>query len=141
MLVHKQKMCTALHTCIQTVLCIKMNSGTQEQSEKLNSATHLQAVVRCLHHLPLSRFCNPSALGNIFLSANQFNTSCQISRTVSKLLELDQTLMVNAIPQQQILNTNLIAVSRGQTSAWVTASWSELQQQIGCMERQAAAKI
>lgn len=141
MLVHKQQMYMSLHTCIRAVLCIKMSSGTHEQSEKLNSATHLHAVVKCLQHLPLSRFCNPSALGNISLSANQFNASCQISRTVSKFLELDQTLMVNAIPQQHILNTNLISVSRGQTSAWVTASWRELQQQIGCIERQAAAKI
>lgn len=42
-------------------------------------------------------------------------------------------LMLNTIPQQQVLNTKLISVSRGQTSAWClsrpAASRRERQQQ------------
>lgn len=63
-------------------------------------------------------FFNSSPRVNIFQSNNQFSTSCWIRQTVSNRLELDQKLMLNAIPQQQVLNTNLISVSRGQTSAW-----------------------
>lgn len=70
--------------------------------------THTHAVI----------FKTPYSVAAFFYSNNQFSTSCRISKTVSKWLESDQTLMLNAIPQQQVLNTNLISVSRGQTSAW-----------------------
>lgn len=96
--------------------------------------THSQfTVMICLQQLQQSVFFNPSPRGNIFKRNNQFNTSRRIRQTVSKWLELDQTLMLNAIPQQQVLNTNLISVSRGQASAWClsrppAASWREQRQ-------------
>lgn len=112
-----------MHACTQTSKCEHMHSHVHEGRLSFSAARargyKLTHMFRCdCNSSCAPSFFNPSPRGNIFQSNNRFSTSCWIRRAASNRLELDQKLMLSAVPQQQVLNTKLISVSRGQTSAW-----------------------